>query len=144
VTIPRIGVSQDLQPIGLNADRSMQLPPDPAKPGWYTKAPMPGELGPAVIAGHVTWEGRPSVFFKLGELAVGHTVEVTRKDGSTAVFAVTRIETVRKDAFPRKAVYGFIDHAGLRLITCGGTFDRESERYLSNVVVYAKLTALKS
>jgi hypothetical protein len=69
---------------------------------------------------------------------------VTRKDGSTAVFAVTRIATFRKDDFPRKDVYGFIDHAGLRLITCGGTYDREKDRYLSNVVVFAKLKAVKT
>jgi hypothetical protein len=71
-------------------------------------------------------------------------VEVDRKDGSTAVFTVTRTEVFRKDAFPTKDVYGFIDHAGLRLITCGGTYDAKAKRYLSNVVVFGELVSVRN
>jgi LPXTG-site transpeptidase (sortase) family protein len=143
VSIPRLGVSESLIRLGLNKDRTMQVPQDPAKPGWYTGAPVPGELGPAVIAGHVTWDGAPAVFFKVGSLKAGDTVEVDRKDGSTAVFAVTRTEEFRKDAFPTEEVYGFIDHAGLRLITCGGTYDAKARRYLSNVIVFGELVSVR-
>ena len=98
-------------------------------------------LGPAVIAGHVTWNG-PAVFYRLGTMRRGDQVSVTRKDGKTAVFTVTRVTQFSKSRFPTRAVYGPIDHAGLRLITCGGTYDKARSRYLDNVVVFAKLQAV--
>ena len=114
---------------------------DPAVAGWYSRGPAPGALGPAVIAGHVTWNG-PAVFHRLGTMRRGDQVTVTRKDGKTAVFTVTRVARFSKSRFPTRAVYGPIDHAGLRLITCGGTYDTARHRYLDNVVVFAKLEAV--
>jgi hypothetical protein len=73
----------------------------------------------------------------------GDQVSITRKDGKTAVFTVTRVAQFSKSRFPTRAVYGPIDHAGLRLITCGGTYDRSRSRYLDNVVVFAKLQAVR-
>jgi sortase (surface protein transpeptidase) len=103
----------------------------------------PGALGPAVIAGHVTWDGAPAVFHRIGTLRPGDRVAVSRKDGKTAVFTVSRVDRFSKSRFPSKAVYGAIDHAGLRLITCGGTYDAARHRYLDNVVVFAKLEAVR-
>jgi len=74
----------------------------------------------------------------------GNQVTVTREDGKTAVFTVTRVARYSKSRFPTKAVYGPIDHAGLRLITCGGTYDAARHTYLDNVVVFAKLEAVHS
>jgi hypothetical protein len=100
-------------------------------------------LGPAVIAGHVTWDGAPAVFHRLGTMRRGDQMTVTRKDGKTAVFTVTRVARFSKSRFPSRAVYGPIDHAGLRLITCGGTYDAARHRYLDNVVVFARLEAVR-
>ena len=72
----------------------------------------------------------------------GDQVRVTRKDGKTAVFTVTRVDQFSKSRFPSRAVYGEIDHAGLRLITCGGTWDAARNKYLDNVIVFAKLKAV--
>jgi hypothetical protein len=72
----------------------------------------------------------------------GDQVTVTRKDGKIAVFTVSRVARFSKSQFPSRAVYGPIDHAGLRLITCGGTYDAARHRYLDNVVVFARLTAV--
>jgi hypothetical protein len=73
----------------------------------------------------------------------GDQVTVTREDGRTAVFTVTRVARFSKSQFPSRAVYGAIDHAGLRLITCGGAYDAARNRYLDNVVVFARLTAVR-
>jgi sortase (surface protein transpeptidase) len=138
VSIPRIGVRSTLVHLGLK-DGAMEVPRDPAVAGWFAGGPAPGALGPAVIAGHVTWDGSPAVFFRLGTMRGGDEVTVTRKDGKTAVFTVSRVAQFSKSRFPGRAVYGAIDHAGLRLITCGGTYDAARHRYLDNVVVFARL-----
>ncbi|MFP5283907.1 MAG: class F sortase, partial [Actinomycetes bacterium] len=143
LTIPRIGASSALVDLGLDADGAMEVPRDPALAGWYTRGAAPGALGPAVIAGHVTWDGAPAVFYRLGSLRRGDRVTVTRRDGQTAVFAVTRVGRYSKSRFPTRAVYGAIDHAGLRLITCGGAYDAISHRYRDNVVVFARLESVR-
>jgi sortase (surface protein transpeptidase) len=137
--IPAIGVDSELMTLGLQADGSLEVPPEGFPAGWYTGGPTPGELGPAIIAGHVDWAGSPGVFFSLREMAPGDEIRVERADGSTALFRVRSIQQFPKDAFPTEAVYIDMDHAGLRLITCGGSFDRQARSYTDNIVVFADL-----
>lgn len=139
--IPSIGVDSELTDLGLRADGTLEVPSSGFPAGWYTGAPTPGELGPAIIAGHVDWGGRPGVFFDLRDLSSGDDIAITRRDGSTARFRVTRVEQFAKDDFPTQAVYGDLDHAGLRLITCGGAFDRQMRSYADNLVAFAELVA---
>ncbi len=143
LAIPAIGVRSPLLYLGLDAKGAMETPQpgrDYNKAGWYRHSPSPGALGPAVIAGHVdsAKEG-PSVFYRLGSLRRGNEVMVTRADGSVAVFAVTEVRRYPKSRFPSQLVYGNTDHAALRLITCGGPFDRDARNYLDNIVVYATM-----
>jgi sortase (surface protein transpeptidase) len=138
--IPAIGVDSKLMALGLNADGTMEVPPVGFPAGWYTGAPTPGELGPAIIAGHVDWTG-PAVFYKLHDLKLDDQVSVTREDGSVAVFRVTRVEQVPKNAFPTALVYGDISFAGLRLITCGGLFNKKIGHYVDNIIVFATFIA---
>jgi sortase family protein len=140
VRIAALGVTSDVMELGLRRDGSMEVPPGAYPVGWYDRSPTPGRLGPAVLAGHVDWAGEPGAFAGLDELLPGDTVEVDRADGSTAVFVVDRVEEHDKDAFPSDAVYGDLDHAGLRLITCGGAFDEDTGDYADNVIVFAHLT----
>lgn len=140
ITIPAIDVTSPLEDLGLGKDRAMETPRDPDKAGWYTPGPTPGSVGPSVIAGHVTWDGAPAVFFKLTELDPGDRIDVRRADGSTAAFTVDRTAVYPKDEFPTVEVYRNLDHAGLRLITCGGEYSASDSRYADNVVVYATLT----
>ena len=145
VTVPSVGlVTPPLQSLGLLADGSLEVPQDYDVAGWYRGGPTPGELGPAVVAGHVdsAAEG-PAVFFRLAELRPGAEILVDRADGTTAVFAVDRVAQYPKDAFPTAEVYGDTDHAALRLITCGGSFDRASGSYRDNIVVFARLAAVR-
>jgi hypothetical protein len=143
VSIPRIGVRSRLVKLGLEDDGEMQTPADPAVAGWFSGGPTPGALGPAVIAGHVTWNGAREVFYRLGSLRPGDEVTVTRKDGKTAIFTVSRVARFSKERFPSRAVYGQIDHAGLRLITCGGTYNAARHKYADNVIVFARLEAVR-
>ncbi|GAA2990175.1 sortase family protein [Streptomyces sp. KhCrAH-43] len=140
ITIPAIKVASGLEDLALGKGRAMETPRDPDKAGWYTPGPTPGALGPSVIAGHVTWNGAPGVFFKLAELDPGDRIDVRRADGSTATFTVDRTAVYPKDRFPTVEVYRNLDHAGLRLITCGGDYSASDSHYADNVVVYATLT----
>ena len=142
--IPAIGVSSALMELGLNADRTLQVPPlgRDSRAGWYRYSPTPGQVGPAVLLGHVdSAQYGPGVFFELGALRPGQLVSVTRADHSVAVFRVERVVSYAKNAFPTLEVYGNTDHAALRLITCGGKFDLTSHSYENNIVVYASLVS---
>ena len=130
--------------LGLRGDGTLDVPPEGFPAGWYTGGPTPGELGPAIIAGHVNWAGSPGVFFSLSELAPGDDILVEREDGSTAAFHVRSVQQFPKEAFPTDAVYADLDHAGLRLITCGGSFDQQARSYRDNIVVFADLAGAES
>ena len=140
IAIPALRVAVPVIGLGQQADGAMEVPDDATTVGWYTKAPTPGSLGPAVLAGHVDYDGKPGTFAKLGSLRAADTVVIDRADGTTATFTVTKVERYPKNRFPTDAVYGAIDHAGLRLITCGGDFDSSAGHYRDNIVVYATLT----
>ncbi|MFI2712334.1 class F sortase [Micromonospora sp. NPDC018662] len=139
IRIPGLRVDAPIVPLGLGPDGAMQVPDSATEVGWFTGAPTPGSLGPAVLAGHVNWKGREGSFFDLARLRPDTPLTVTRRDGSAATFVVTRVEQHPKDRFPSDDVYGPTDHAALRLITCGGEFDRERDSYRDNVIVYARL-----
>jgi sortase (surface protein transpeptidase) len=142
VSIPGIGVHSRLVKLGRDPKNGEMETPRPAVAGWYTGGAAPGALGPAVIAGHVTWDRAPAIFYRLGSVRKGDQVSVTREDGKTALFTVTRVDQFSKSRFPRKAVYGQIDHAGLRLITCGGSYDADNNSYRDNIIVFARLQAV--
>lgn len=137
--IPSIGVSTPLLSLGLNGDRSMEVPADFSRAGWYRYSPVPGDVGPSVIAGHVDSRSGPAIFYRLTDLTAGDRVTVNYADGRVAEFAVTAIEQHPKDAFPHQRVYGETAGPELRLITCGGVFDSARGAHRDNVIVYATL-----
>ncbi len=137
--IPSIQLNSELIPLGRYPDGSIEMPSWPSIPGWYKYGPTPGEIGPAIIAGHLdTWTA-PAIFWRLHELKTGSEIDVTREDGTTARFAVMGIKQLPRDSFPTQEVYGNINYAGIRLLTCGGTFNPQTMRYSDNTVVYGKL-----
>jgi hypothetical protein len=138
LVVPALGLDVDVLGLGLTTAGSLEVPSAPFPAGWYTGSPTPGEVGPAVIAGHVSYNGAPGVFEDLSRLRPGDEIQVVREDGTTAPFVVTRTADYDKTAFPTEAVYGDIAHAGLRLITCGG-LDPASGVFEENLVVYAEL-----
>jgi Sortase domain len=140
VVIPAIGVSAPLIRLGLQPDRRMEVPEDYSVAGWYTGGPRPGEPGPAVIVGHVDSKRGPAVFYRLGELRRGDVVVVRYPGRVEARFRVERTERHPKRDFPTGRVYGDTAGPALRLVTCGGSFDRSSGHYRDNVIVFAVAT----
>jgi len=136
ISIPAIGVNSTLVRLGLTKDGTLEVPTEAMTAGWYTGSPVPGLVGPSVIAGHVHWSGIPAVFAHLADLRPGDRVIVSRSDGTTVSFAVDRVATYAKTQFPTKLVYGDIAYPGLRLITCGG-YDPVARAYEANVIVFA-------
>jgi hypothetical protein len=141
IRIPSIGVNAPLMGLGLTRTGSLDVPPAARKnlAGWYEAGTTPGERGTAIVAGHVDNADGPAVFYGLGALKKGSTVEVDRRDGSLAVFTVDAIEVYDAKDFPDQKVYGAAKRPELRVITCGGGYSR-STGYQGNVVVFAHLT----
>jgi len=131
-----IGVDTALEALRLGAGGELQPPRDGDKAGWYADGTAPGDLGPAVLAGHVDSVRGPAVFYRLREIRAGDTIEVIR-GGRTVNFTVTATAWYPKRAFPTDKVYGPTPDRQLRLITCGGVFDRNLRSYKDNLVVYA-------
>ncbi|WP_018830601.1 class F sortase [Salinispora tropica] len=140
IVIPRIGVNASIMKIGTNPDGTVEVPPlDQAQlAGWYEPGASPGEVGNAVIVGHVDSASiGPAVFFSLGELRPGDTVDVVREDGKQVDFTVESVKSYPKTDFPTELVYGPTDQIGLRVVTCGGVFDEAAGSYPDNIVVFA-------
>ncbi|MCX5369676.1 class F sortase [Streptomyces sp. NBC_00103] len=144
IDIPHLGVQAPVVARGLDAEGGIDPPPfdQAGVVGWYAAGAKPGARGTALLVGHVDTETRPAVFYKLSTLKAGETVRVVRDDGKVAEFTVDDVEVVRRDRFDARRAYGprQPDRAELRLITCGGTFDRVSRSYTANVIVSAYLT----
>jgi hypothetical protein len=139
--IPAMGVSSTLSQLGLNADKSPQVPTKYQEPGWYKLGPAPGMMGSAVILGHVDDRKGPAVFYKLATLKSGDKVDVSLANGAVAHFAVKAVETFLKAQFPSQKVYGPHGVRGLQLVTCGGDFDKTTGHYLSNIVAFTTLVS---
>jgi len=140
--VPAIGLAVSLSTLGLNSDGSVQVPTSTWQPGWFRLGPTPGQVGSAVILGHVDSYLGPGVFFQLRTLAAGDQVFVTLADGDTAQFAVNSVAMYSKPQFPAQRVYGSHGSSALQLVTCGGVFDHQTGSYLSNIVVYTSLDAV--
>lgn len=140
--IPKLDIDTTfVPPLGLLQNGEVAVPDSYTEVGWYKFSPTPGALGPAVILGHVDSYAGPAVFFYLGQLEPGDDVFIDRADGSTAHFKVESLERPKQAEFPTERVYGDIDHAGLRIITCTGIYVRGNQRYTHNLVVYARLVS---
>lgn len=137
ISIPAIGVDSGLIGLGLGGDGWIESPQDYDDIGWYEDGVLPGEIGPAVIAGHVDSPTGPAVFYDLPELAPGDIVSIRRDDGTTTDFVVTGLQTVEKDTFPTESVYAPTPTPELRLVTCAGAWDPTTGHYVDNLVVTA-------
>jgi sortase (surface protein transpeptidase) len=139
IVIHAIGVNAPVIRLGLNPDGTLEVPTVFTQTGWWSGGPAPGQKGPAVIVGHVDSFRGPAVFYRLKALKRGDVIVVTRADGKTARFSVLRHIEVPKSHFPTSTVYGDVPYPGLRLITCGGSFDQSTGHYVDNVIVFARL-----
>lgn len=145
ISYPAIKATSSLVGVGLDAKNEMVVPPtsQPQQAAWYNRAPTPGALGPSVVLGHINGNGKPGVFTDLAKAQKGQFVFIDRADGTTAIFTIYDVQTVPKEKFPTKEVYGNVPDAQIRLITCGGALDTVNRNYLSNVIAYGVLTGVK-
>jgi len=139
IRIPAMRVDTGLLRLGREKEGTIAVPDSNELAGWYEEGPRPGQPGPAVILGHVDSKAGPAVFFDLKTLPIGSDIHVDRADGSTVTFRVTGRSQVPKTLFPTDLVYGATLEPSLRLVTCGGKFDRGAGSYVDNVIVYAEL-----
>ncbi|MFD5913893.1 class F sortase [Streptomyces massasporeus] len=142
--IPYLRLDAPVMDLGLDRDRRLTAPPDddPELVGWYRHGASPGEQGTAVAVGHLDTDSGPAVFAGLPELKRGRIVKARRADGRIAVYTVDKIKSYEKAHFPSQEVYGARGRPELRLITCGGSYDRR-KGYSGNVVVFAHLTGIR-
>lgn len=140
ISIPSIQVEAPVVQVSKNADGSLGVPPTFDKVGWYRHSPTPGEIGPAIIDGHLTSFTGDAIFKNLNKLTPNDVIKVKREDQQVAIFRVDSVAHFRQSEFPTKQVYGNINYAGLRLITCGGAYNYLTGRYELNTVIYASLT----
>ncbi|MTD56427.1 class F sortase [Amycolatopsis pithecellobii] len=143
VDLPSISAHSSLVELGLNPDRTIEVPPvdQPLQAGWYRYSPVPGQVGPAVILGHIDGNHQKGIFWRLRDVKAGDQVRIGQANGAALTFAVTKVDQVAKKEFPTDAVYGDTPDPELRLITCGGAYDAANRNYLDNVIVYAKLAS---
>jgi Sortase (surface protein transpeptidase) len=136
--IPSLELRAPLMKLGLTDEGDVELPPfeKPQVAGWYQGSVVPGEKGASVIIGHVDTKDAPAVFYRLRQVRKGAEVRISRSDGKVARYRVDEIEQIPKDRFPAERVY---TEDGLRLVTCGGAFDRAQRQYRDNIIVYASL-----
>lgn len=139
--VPVIDVSVSLSTLGLNPDKTVQVPTKFQEPGWYRLGPTPGQVGSAVILGHVDDKEGPAVFYRLKSLRAGDKVEANLASGLVVHFVVTKVATYLKAQFPARLVYASRGYSALQLVTCGGQFDTRTGSYPSNVVVYTTLVS---
>jgi hypothetical protein len=141
VRIPAIGLAVWLTQLGLNSNGTVEVPTSVQVPGWFSPGPSPGQVGSAVILGHVDSYQGAGVFFQLRTLQPGNQIEVNLADGVIATFKVTSVAMYQKTQFPDQQVYGSTGSSDLQLVTCGGAFDSQTGHYLSNIVVYSSFVS---
>ncbi|WP_167756824.1 sortase domain-containing protein [Leifsonia flava] len=139
VRIPSLGISSSLEHLSVEPSGALGAPVDYNRAGWYVDGPVPGEIGPAIIAGHVDSVTGIAVFSRLAELKLGDEVVVDTEAGQSLSFTVTGRAQSAKAAFPTSDVYSNVPRPELRLITCAGVFDRSVGHYTDNLIVFAAL-----
>ncbi|WP_435820951.1 class F sortase [Micromonospora musae] len=145
LSINTIDVRAPVHSVGIAEDGSIGVPDAgrAQEAGWYDQGPTPGQYGPAVIVGHVDTTSGPAVFHDLKQLRAGDRVEVTREDGTVAVFEVNSVQRFDKNELPVEEVFRDFSRPNLRLITCGGRWVGGATGYADNVVVFASLVTAR-
>lgn len=139
LNIPKIGISANIESVGIDNQGRMDVPKLPEDAGWYNQGFRVGQKGSAVIAGHLdTSTGAPAVFYNLNQLEAGDEVTVIGTDNKEIRFKVFKKDLFDFDKIPLEQVFASQDRVGINLITCNGSFDAASKNYSKRLVVYTE------
>ena len=139
LAIPSIDVNAKVQETGLTAKGEMGIPTNFTDVAWYKHGTIPGEVGSAVIDGHVDNAlGLPGVFSKLKNVKRGDDIYVTDKNGTKIHFVVREVQEYPYDKAPAEEIFNESERSLLRLITCGGKWIQSAKTYDTRVVVTAE------
>jgi hypothetical protein len=120
------------------ANRSLDVPRHVGTAAWWAGGARPGDrAGTIVLAGHVDFDGRPGVFYRLDRLALGDVVTVIGADGVRYDYRLSALRRVPKPALPAAGIFRVDGPPRLALVTCGGTFDAKERSYHDNLVAIA-------
>lgn len=136
--IPAINIDSNIEPLGVQNDGEMESPDNSFEVGWFKFGPRPGEVGSAVMAGHLDGKDvKAGVFYNLYQLKVGDKIYVEDGLGKTTTFSVTG----SKNYPPGFAdeVFNSYDKSHLNLITCNGTWDPKVKSFSQRLVVFSDL-----
>ncbi len=135
--IPSIRVNALIRSVGLAANGSMGVPKKPADAAWYMLGPKPGELGSAVIAGHVNWlYGATGVFAHLSSLKPGDKISVQDDKGVIQTFVVRESRALGVNDDASDVFLSYDGKAHLNLVTCSGVWDKKARLYSKRLVVF--------
>ncbi len=140
--IDEIFVDDPVRPVGLEDDGQLEVP-GATEIGWYRYGAAPGRPGATVLAAHVTWNGDQGPFLNLGAVEPGDRIDVVLADGTERVYEVVERTMYDKDELPRERIWRTTGAETLVLITCGGDFNPDINRYRQNIVVYAVPVAMR-
>jgi sortase (surface protein transpeptidase) len=136
INIPSLKISAPIVAVGLDPGTNNLQIPDIDHVGWYQLGPSPGQIGSAVLVGHVDGNSRPGVFWHLGRLTPGDRITINYNGTSPRTFRVTGRQQVPKTQLPAE-LFSRAGPSRIALITCGGTFNTTTRHYQDNVVIVA-------
>ena len=140
LVIPKINIKANVEDVGLDKHKKIDIPKNDYNVAWYELGAKPGENGKAVMAGHLdTRFGGAAVFYDLGSLTQGDTITIIDENEKQISFEVTKIEKFKDANFPIGDVFGSAEEPLLNLITCEGTFNKNTQNYSDRLVVFTKM-----
>lgn len=140
ITISSLSLNAPFEPLGLQANHTIEVPKNNMGVGWFIYGAKPGAVGAFVVVGHLDSASGPAVFTNLNSIQLGDKIFITKTDGSVVVYKVDSLQKYSQNNFPTQAVYGPISYAGIRLITCSGVWDKKAGHYSQNLVVFGSET----
>jgi len=138
--IPSLSIDTDVQHVGISKKGNMAVPSNYTDVGWYRYGTIPGQLGSAVIDGHVdNGLALPGVFKHLIDIKVGDDVYVVREDGTQLHFVVKDKQLYPSKAAPVERIFNRSDAARLNLVTCDGAWVKDEKTYDQRLVIFTEL-----
>lgn len=142
IVIPAADVDAEVERTKI-VDGQMLDPSGPWIVAWYEGTALAGEIGNAVMSGHVDyWDVGPAVFRNIANLSQGSEITLYGADGGTYTYGVEYIERIEVATLTQEKlnqIVGPTDHAAVTLITCGGEFNYDAGEYYERDIIRARI-----